>query len=144
MPAPRRASASQRAWSAVVASGAVSLLGIAAWLSPADAGHGTHTRLVGAPCSWVTLFDRPCATCGMTTAYTRLGEGDVVGSFAAQPMGLVLALATACVFWIASHTALLGSRVGPAAVRLLDRRVLWLIVGGLIAGWAYKMVTWGG
>ena len=124
---------------------AMSLLGLlltATWLRPAAAGHGTHTQLGMLQCGWVAAFGRPCPTCGMTTAFTHAAHGNIARSFAVQPMGAVLAIASAAGIWGAFHAAFFASRVGSIAGGLLSPRVLWWIAGATLAAWAYKLWTW--
>ena len=70
----------------------VTLLGIAAWLRPNPAGLGTHQQLGLPPCTMRVLFDLRCPSCGMTTSWSRLMHGDVVGSVQANSGGALLAL----------------------------------------------------
>jgi len=129
---------------AVLALGCFGVLGIAAALSAEAEGHGTHQQLGMPPCMWAERFDIPCATCGMTTSFAHAADGDLVGSFINQPMGAVLAVLTACVFWGASHVAFTGSRLGEMAGRLVGGKLL--IIGGIlmVLAWVYKIITWQG
>lgn len=108
-------------------------------------GYGRPTRSLGLPpCGFLQVFGRPCATCGMTRAFTHAAEADLLGAFDAQPMGAVLALATASTFWLALHTAVFGSRLASMAGGGLGRRfTIWGVVG-LLAGWGYTLATWDG
>lgn len=120
----------------------LALLLTAAWLRPASAGHGTHTQLGLLQCGWVAAFGKPCPTCGMTTAFAQAAHGNILASFAVQPMGALLALLSAGGFWGCLHAALTGSRVGSMAGGLLSPRVLWWVAGATVAAWAYKVWTW--
>ncbi|MBK7406051.1 MAG: DUF2752 domain-containing protein [Phycisphaerales bacterium] len=122
----------------------VVLLSVAAWLRPSPEGHGTHEQLGLPPCAWAEAFGKPCATCGMTTAFACAAHGDLVGSARVQPFGFLLSLLVAATAWGAGHVAATGSRLGESAVRLLTPRVAIGLVGLLLAAWAYKMVTWQG
>lgn len=133
---------SHRVGAAIVAAACLALLAVAAWLTPAPEGHGTHEQLGLPPCGWLVATGRPCPTCGMTTAFALAADGDLAGSFAAHPFGAVLALGTAAAFWISLHVAIFGSRAGYLAGRLLQPRPLWLAAGAWGAGWAYKIATW--
>lgn len=125
---------------AAAASGA--LLGVAAWLAPSGAGHGTHTQLGIPPCGWVYAFDKPCPTCGMTTAFAHAAQGELWASFVTQPFAALLAVATAAVFWIGLHSAVTGSRALASLGRLFLPRYVWVGVALLIAAWVYKLVVW--
>lgn len=139
-----RASATTRLLGAVVAAGCLALLVVSALLSPTAEGHGTHTQLGLPACAWAEAFDKPCMTCGMTTAFAYAADGDLVDSARTQPFGFVLAVVTAGTAWGAGHVALTGSMLARAAQRVLNGRFLWVSVGLLLAAWAYKFVTWEG
>lgn len=141
---PAKVPAVERMLAGVVAAACLGLLGVAAWLSPAEAGHGTHEQLGLPPCGWLVVTSRPCMTCGMTTAFAAAAEGNFSGAFLAQPFGFVLALVTAAGFWISLHVAVFGSRVGRLCGKLLRPRVMWVLAGAWAASWAYKIATWPG
>jgi hypothetical protein len=115
---------------------------IAAGLSPSPAGEGTHTQLGLPPCGWVIRFGKPCPTCGMTTAFAHAAHMGLWEGFKTQPMGLLLALATAAGFWVCLHIVLTGSQLGRVCARMLSPLVLWVLAGMLLAAWAYKFATW--
>jgi hypothetical protein len=133
-----------RIGAAAIGAVCLTLLVLSARLSPDSAGHGTHTQLGLPPCGWAAYFGKPCATCGMTTAWAYAARGRFDRSFVTQPMGMVLCLAAAAVFWGAMHTAFTGSRLGWVVGRLARPAVLWGIGGLMLAAWAYKWVTWNG
>lgn len=138
-----RSSLPERLGASAVALVCLGVLGVAAWLSPASEGHGTHTQLGMPACTWVQVMDKPCPTCGMTTSFTHAAEGSWGDSLAAQPFGAFLALMTAVIFWGATHQALTGSRIGSAAQGLLRRSVVAGFVVLVLAAWGYKIATWG-
>jgi len=122
--------------------GCLGVLGLAAGLRPATDGHGTHEQLGLRACPWITGLDTPCPTCGMTTAFSHAAEAQFVAGFFAQPLGLLMAIATATVFWGALHVALTGSSLGVVASKAIRPRVLWFVGGLALAAWAFKMLTW--
>ena len=132
----------RRALGALVAIGAAALLVVAAVMTPAAAGIGTHTRLGLPPCTWVTLMDLPCPTCGMTTAFAHAADGDLVASFLTQPLGAVLALATAIAFLVGGYVAITGSRVGTLFPQLWGRRLMLGVVLFALAAWGYKILAY--
>lgn len=114
-------------------------------MTPSAEGHGTHRQLGLPPCGFVVAFNKPCMTCGMTTAVSEAANGRVLKAAVTQPMGLVVALMAAAGVWIAGHTALTGSRLLPWTVRFLTRpRILWVIVAAVLLSWAYKLAVWPG
>jgi hypothetical protein len=137
----RRASASERAFAAIVAGLAAAPLLVAATLTPNPDGHGTHTQLGLPPCGWVLAFAKPCPTCGMTTAFTHMADGRLDLAFLAQPAGALLALLAAAVFWIALHTALTGSRALPAVLGGIRARHAVALLVVVLAGWFATLAT---
>lgn len=124
------------------ASGGVLLT--AALLTPETEGHGTHRQLGLPPCLWEQTLNRPCGTCGMTTAFSHAADGDLVVAAATQPLGAVLAVATAAVFWGGVHAAVTGARVYRVAEPLMRGRGLVIVAGAFFAAWAYTLLTWDG
>ncbi|QKK08932.1 MAG: DUF2752 domain-containing protein [Planctomycetota bacterium] len=94
-PVRRRASTGARVLAAAGALAGLTVLGLAAWITPDAAGHGTHTQLGLPDCAWAQAFDKPCATCGMTTSFAHASHGDILGSASTQPFGFLLAVVTA-------------------------------------------------
>lgn len=70
----------------------VMLLGIAAWLRPSPQGLGTHQQLGLPPCTMRIVLNLRCPSCGMTTSWSRLMHGNVLGSVQANAGGALLAL----------------------------------------------------
>ena len=81
----------------------MTLLGIAATLTPNPAGFGTHRQIRlpilgtdpggGLPaCTFKVLFDRPCPSCGMTTSWSWLMHGNLWAAAQANIAGLLLGL----------------------------------------------------
>lgn len=132
----------ERTLAGVLAVGCLAVLGVAAALSAASDGHGTHTQLGLRPCTWAIYFDAPCPTCGMTTSFSHAADGDFAASFLTQPMGFLLAIGTAVTFWGSAHVAVFGSNLGRYAFRLGGAKVFWSAGGAAAAAWAYKIMTW--
>lgn len=139
---PKRAERSDRLIAGVVAAVCLTLLTLAAMITPSVEGHGTHTQLGLPPCGFAMAFNRPCPTCGMTTSFAHAVRGELGRAFIAQPFGAALAGSAAVVFWICLHTAVTGSRVALMLTAFLRPRVLWGIAAGAAAAWAYKWFTW--
>jgi hypothetical protein len=118
------------------------VLGLASWLEPSAAGHGTHRQLGLPACSWAAWFGKPCLTCGMTTSFAYAADLDFARAFRAQPAGALLCVFSACAFWVAGYVALTGSRIGSIITRRIGTRTM--TVAGLILGaaWVYKIMTW--
>ncbi len=128
----------------LVAVGTAGVLSLAAYLEPAGAGLGTHEQLSLPSCGWITLMDLPCPTCGMTTAFAHAANGDVLAGIAAQPLGFLLAIATAMAFLVGTYVASTGSRMAGQLARLWVRGSGWLLIGIALAAWGYKVISYKG
>ncbi|MFZ4430466.1 MAG: DUF2752 domain-containing protein [Phycisphaerales bacterium] len=142
VPAPTLASPAGRLVAGLVAAACLVLLGTAAGLTPAPAGHGTHLALGLPACGWVISYSRPCPTCGMTTAFALLANGRPLDAFLAQPFGSLLAMASSVTFWGSLHVAATGSMLGTLGAKVLQSRVIWWLVAAAGVSWLYKLSTW--
>lgn len=131
----------RRVVAAVIWVGATALLGLASWLTPSSTGMGTHTQLNLPQCGWIMAFDLPCPTCGMTTAFAHAAHGNLAASFIAQPMGCLLAIATAMAWIVSLYVLCTGSRVASVLGRLWGVRAGWIVGGLFAAAWAYKILS---
>jgi hypothetical protein len=137
--------ATRRLIGALAAVGAAVVLAVAAWLEPSPTGLGTHRQLAGLPdCGWIAMFDMPCPTCGMTTAFAHAANGNLPASLHAQPLGFALALGTAAGLLLGVHAAVTGSRLVGMMGRMMSMRLAWWIVAAVLASWAYKVLTYKG
>lgn len=136
--------AARRIVCGIIAAACAVLLGVAAWLTPSATGIGTHAQMHLPNCGWITLADLPCPTCGMTTAFARAADGDIIGSFAAQPMGAILAIATAMTLLTCVYVVVSGSRLPLALGKLWSARAAWLLAGTVVISWAYKIASYKG
>lgn len=140
-----KATVNERLTAGLVALALLAFLGVGAWLAPDASGYGTHTQLGLPPCAWAELTGKPCPTCGMTTAVSAVAHGDALGAFRDQPMGAIFALTAAVGFWLALHTAALGSRTWAFAMeRALRPATLGGLALGLALAWGYKLIVWPG
>ena len=80
----------------------------------------------------------------MTTAFAHAANGDLVSSFRAQPLGMVLAVGSSLGFWLAFHSAAFGSAIGPLVANRVGRRTLWISLTMLFVAWGYKVLNWPG
>ncbi len=126
----------------VIALIAVAPLVVGMMLHPSADGHGTHTQLGMPACGWVAAFDRPCPTCGMTTAFSDAARGWFAAALAAQPMGALLAVVAAAVFWGGLHVGLTGCRLDRLVRAVMAPRTLWIAAGLAAGAWGYKLLTW--
>lgn len=118
----------------------LSVLIVAANLSPSPTGMGTHLQLGLPPCSLLERSGVPCPSCGMTTAFSLAVRLQLAQSFRTQPAGAILAVSAALFFWIAFYTALTGIPV----YKLVKLPPAWLTatlaLSILLLAWAYKVL----
>ncbi len=125
----------------MVLGGCVVVLGVAAGLAPSASGLGTHRQLGFPPCTFVVLTGYPCPTCGMTTAFAHTVRGQLGAALAAQPAGLILALAMAATAGISLSVVVSGRVWQVNWYRVRPAWITVIIIGLLAAGWASKIVV---
>jgi hypothetical protein len=131
----------RRLIAAVVALVCAGVLAVATQLTPASAGLGTHEQLMLPPCGWIAIMDTPCPTCGMTTSFAYAADGRLLAALRAQPLGCLLAVATAMTLIIATYIAITGSPITRYLVRLWTPRSGWYLAGLVIAAWTFKVLS---
>jgi len=110
-------------------------------LDAAPGGLGTHTDLGLPECSWITMMDMPCPSCGMTTAFTHATDGHLLAAADAQPLGFVLALVAAATVILGTHGAVTGAPLLLVIQRSIPRSFpFWLIGAGMLA-WGWKLLS---
>jgi hypothetical protein len=130
-----------RAVGALLAGPSGGVLGVALWLTPDPAGHGTHTQLGLGACTVLQLTGWPCPMCGMTTSFSHFAHLQLFGGLAAQPFGAFLFAAT-LVFFAVGSADLLQPRGRWRRLRAAALRHELALAGGLLLGmalgWLYK------
>lgn len=153
MPAPAVATVAPRAGADAVRRRVVALvvfaccaavLGVAAWLEPAAEGHGTHTSLGLPPCGWVATMGVPCPTCGMTTSFAHAAEGNMLSSVRSQPLGFLLAIATAMTLVGSLYVVFTGAALGGMMAKLWRPGTAWLLGAVVLGAWLYKILSFRG
>ncbi len=132
-----------RAVGLVVGAPAWTVLGLAAWLTPASEGFGTHLQLGLSECTMLHLTGYPCPMCGMTTTFALLAHFRPVDAFFNQPFGLVLFSATVAAAAIGFADLLSGRGYWRSALRWIDRResrLAGVLMFGMLGGWVYKVI----
>src|SRR3954447_1271956 len=109
-PAPAL-TATARAMALLVSAACLTVLVIAARLSPASAGVSTHTALGMNDCQFLARTGLPCPSCGMTTSFSLFVRGKILGSLYVQPMGTVLATLATLTFWAALYVGITGKPI---------------------------------
>jgi hypothetical protein len=114
------------------------VLAVAAFLTPAGGGHGTHTQLGLAPCSFLAATGKPCVSCGMTTSFTHAADGNLLAAAATQPAGAVLALLSAMTVLAAGWSLWTGRSLGPLGRAVLRPLPMIMLGGVVLGGWGYR------
>jgi hypothetical protein len=131
-------------WRSRMAAGlaAIVLLGpvaLATRLMPDSRGWGTHEQLGSTPCWAQRMWNRPCPTCGMTTAWAYAVRGDALAAVDVNSGGAVLLVATlATASWLAVAAAtgrLVGGWPRPRTAAWLA--TTWLVV--TLMDWARRL-----
>jgi hypothetical protein len=137
--AQRAPRAAARLIAAAVFVPAVAILLIAWTLTPESQGLGTHQQLGLPPCGFRIATGLPCATCGMTTAFTYAAHGHLLSSLITQPAGAALALITAMAALLSGWALLTGASLAPLG-RMIARPSVVLVVGVLLLlAWIYTI-----
>lgn len=132
----------ERVGSAVVATGAGTVLAIAGWLQPDAHGYGTHQQLGLYPCTFLAWTGQPCPMCGATTTFALMADLRPIDAVLNQPFAALLVVMTAVAFGISVAEVLLPrarwSRLGAA---IQDREALLAaaFLGAMGLGWAWKL-----
>ena len=127
----------------LIAAGGAAPLVIASMLTPAAQGMGTHTSMGLPACGFATMANIPCPTCGMTTAFTWAARGDMLSSFIAQPLGMVLALAAAMTVVAGLWASVTGAAIQrPLGAVFLRPLVGWSLLLLLLVAWGWKIWAW--
>lgn len=125
----------------VLGGGALSVIGIAMYLTPDPNGFGTHQQLGLGGCTMLTITGWPCPMCGMTTTFTLFGHGQILNAVANQPFGAVLFPTTVIMALLGVVDLFTGRGVLRGSLRWVQgRERLWagILLFGMLGGWIYK------
>lgn len=95
-----------------------------------------HTQLGMPPCEFVIWTQKPCPSCGLTTSFSLLIHGDIVGSLRANSAGTLLALFC---FALIPWCLFVVVRGRYLWIRALEPTMLWIV--GIFT--AILMARWG-
>jgi hypothetical protein len=125
----------------LVVAGACWVLMTAMNVVPDQRGYGTHEDLGMEPCGYLERNGHPCATCGMTTAFSHTVRLQLPRAFLASPAGMLLCLLTIAVPAWVIHSLL----TGESALRFLlwpyGRLLPVVLFLLIIASWLYKIAA---
>jgi Protein of unknown function (DUF2752) len=119
--------------------GCLALLVAAASIEPSPAGTGSHTGLGLQRCQFLDRTGVPCLSCGYTTSFTWFVRGNLLASVYVQPMGALIAAATACGVWICFYVAMTGRPVHRLLRLIPTRRWLLPLLLFVVAAWGWKI-----
>ncbi len=116
------------------------VIGLAAWLTPAAAGSGTHRQLGLPACSFLMRTGYPCPTCGLTTSVSAMAHGRFVLAARSHPFGVAFFAGLV----VLAASALIEVLTGQSVLSRLGRPAwwAWMFIIGIPAGWALKLI-WG-
>jgi hypothetical protein len=134
-----RVSTAGRIFAAAIAATCFGVLLTAAIVIPSPTGVGTHTSLGLRPCQFLAMTHLPCPGCGMTTSFAWFARGNLQASIYVQPMGTLLAILTAGVFWGATYVAVTSRPIYRLAQRIPSRYYLIYLPSFAIIAWAWKI-----
>lgn len=107
---------------------------LAAQLKPNENGLGTHQQLGLPPCTARVLFGIRCPSCGMTTSWAHLMNGDFLASGQANLGGLLLGIYSIVTIIV----CMLAVRTGRKPAENTQRWAAW----GLISIAVVTMAEW--
>jgi hypothetical protein len=137
----RRVSRAGR-WVAVsVLLASLAVWSVSLWLTPDPRGYGTADQLGCPPCGWIAVYGMPCPTCGMTTAFAHAARFHWVRAFGSQPAGALLAAAVYLAGLVSGYALLTGRCWQINWYRLRPGYVGTAVVLIVLAGWAFKILT---
>ncbi len=139
LPVEDRPGRSVRIGLILIALGLIAVFSIALCLRPNPRGFGTHETLGLPPCTFLAITKYPCPSCGMTTSFSHLVRGDWWEAWAANPVGLLLALCClvaipyclVCGFW--------GRRLGITDYEFFLSRAMIVFMIVLIGAWIIRL-----
>ncbi|MBT4866258.1 MAG: DUF2752 domain-containing protein [Planctomycetaceae bacterium] len=124
-------------WSLFLVSG----FAVAISLEPDNVrGYGTHERLGLPPCTFQSMFNIPCPSCGMTTSFSNFVRGNFLAAARANSAGLMLAIiCTLQVFWC--WVSIVRRRLW--LIPQPDVALMWLlgiVCGASVLQWAFRLI----
>lgn len=125
----------------VVVGTALGMILLLASVVPDVRGHGTHESLGLATCSWPLLYEKPCPTCGVTTAAAHLVQLSPWKALKTQPFGAFMAAAGILLAVVGLRTLLFGRPfVGTVALWPYGSIAVAAVVL-FLASWLYTWMT---
>lgn len=121
--------------------GFAAVLALARHLTPDPTGVGTHTALHLPPCTFYTVFHKPCPSCGMTTAFAWLLHGHPLKALKTQPAGVAV-FAAGLAAWLYLPFAWKRRRPFDHLFDLpLTLPALVVLIVLILAVWAFRLLA---
>lgn len=138
---PARVPVGGRALALAAALACLSVLVVAAYVTPNPAGVGTHaSSLHMKPCHFLQTTHLPCPGCGMTTSFAWFARGNLLASVYVQPMGAALAAIACGVVWAGLYVAVSGRPVYRLFRLLPGRYYMYPLLALGVLGWGWKIM----
>ena len=125
--------------SLMISAACLTVLLIAARLTPSPTGVSTHTALGMNDCQFLARTGLPCPSCGMTTSFSLFVRGKILGSLYVQPMGTVLATLATLTFWAALYVGITGKPIARLMRMIPSRYYLAPLLTWALLAWAWKI-----
>ncbi len=109
---------------------------IAAYLSPQ---HGLSETFGFPGCGFLVTTGLPCATCGMTTAFTLAADARFLDALLTQPAGAALAVLTAMLALVSGYALLAGMSLAPLGRALWRPAPVIALIALILGSWAYTL-----
>jgi uncharacterized protein DUF2752 len=132
-------SAGGRMVSLIISAACLSVLLVAARLTPNPNGEGTHTALGMKECQFLARTGLPCPSCGMTTSFAFFVRGNLPASLYVQPMGTVLAILATLTFWAALYVGITGKPIARLMRIIPSRYYLVPLMAWAVIAWGWKI-----
>lgn len=133
--------AANRLFGAVLLVTALTPLLLAARLTPDARGLGTHEKLGLPACGFHEATGFPCATCGMTTAFSYAAHGRLLAAALTQPAGALLSLLCAVLVLVGGWAVVSGMSLRPLATIAGRPAAIWTGIALLVAAWGYTILV---
>lgn len=117
--------------------GWVVITGLAFYLKPDPAGHGTHTQLGLPPCPSMLFFGKPCPGCGMTTSFAHTVRFEIGPAFGANLFGPLTYWAYTISAWVALVAFVRGLRIDTVTRAFNWTLGTFLVVYVLFGAWRF-------
>jgi len=115
-------------------------MGIATRLQPSRSGMGTHHQLGLPPCSMRLMFGMRCPSCGMTTSWAHLADGNLWAAAESNVGGASLAFFAAWLVTIGMRTTWTGRFPSNGTLRRVTV-VMIAIATVTLVDWLVRLVA---